>query len=72
MDLFCAEDPELLRGNRATPPQGASRDLHPIGKPPVPASGNSLLIIFKAGGEIRTRDLCFTKALLCQLSYSGE
>ena len=26
----------------------------------------------RAGGEIRTRDLCFTKALLYQLSYSGS
>ncbi len=31
----------------------------------------SPLEIYRAGGEIRTRDLCFTKALLYQLSYSG-
>jgi hypothetical protein len=26
---------------------------------------------FNAGGEARTPDLCFTKALLYQLSYTG-
>src|SRR3989338_356574 len=40
-------------------------------KPPLPMNQGTYVYPIRAGGESRTRDLYFTKVLLCQLSYSG-